>query len=81
MSSLDSAIILCYLGVIGAIGITLSRRAKTSTDYFMAGRSIPGWVVGFSLIVAWVARDRTAVRAELTLWGHKQKPGTTNEHE
>jgi SSS family solute:Na+ symporter len=32
------------------IGVVCSRRSKTDEGYFLAGRSMPGWVVGFSLM-------------------------------
>ena len=50
MSELDTGIVVVYLLAVGSIGIYVARRTRTSTDYFLAGRSIPGWVVGFSLI-------------------------------
>lgn len=50
LSELDTGIVVVYLLAVGSIGIYVARRTRTSTDYFLAGRSIPGWVVGFSLI-------------------------------
>src|SRR3982074_2714014 len=39
---------VCVLGV----GITVRRYMKTSTDYFLSGRSIPAWVAGLAFLSA-----------------------------
>lgn len=46
---LDQIIIgLGFLALV-AIGIRCPRRSQTNEGYLLAGRSMPGWVVGFSL--------------------------------
>ena len=50
MQPIDLAIVVIYLGLVAALGLYFSRRQKTTEDYFLAGRSIPGWVVGFSIL-------------------------------
>ena len=50
VNTLDITIVVAYLGVIGLLGIYLSRRQKTTDDYFLAGRRVPGWIVGFSVL-------------------------------
>ena len=50
MGILDIFIIVIYLCFLGSLGLYFSRRQKTTEDYFLAGRSLPGWVVGFSLM-------------------------------
>ena len=50
MNTLDITIVVAYLGAIGSLGIYLSRRQKTTDDYFLAGRRVPGWIVGFSVL-------------------------------
>jgi SSS family solute:Na+ symporter len=47
---LDTAVIVVYLCVLVTMGIYFSRRQKTTEDYFLAGRNLPGWVVGFSIM-------------------------------
>ena len=37
------------------IGAVCSRRSQTDEGYFLAGRSMPGWVVGFSLMATIVS--------------------------
>ena len=48
----DWAIIALYLLFVLAIGILASRRTKTGSDFFLAGRSIPAWVAGLAFISA-----------------------------
>ena len=49
MSTIDSLIVLAYLGVIFGIGFYFSRNQKTTEDYFLARRRVPGWVVIFAV--------------------------------
>ena len=44
MSPLDIGIVLAYLAAVFGIGIYFSRNQKTTEDYFLAGRKVPGWV-------------------------------------
>jgi len=46
----DLAIIGAYLLALVAIGLRFSRRQKTTEAYFVAGRTIPGWAAGLSLL-------------------------------
>ncbi len=50
MEPIDLAIVVVYLGFVAMLGLYFSRRQKTTEDYFLAGRNIPGWVVGFSIL-------------------------------
>ena len=50
MQALDIAIVVVYLGFVAALGLYFSLRQKSTEDYFLAGRNIPGWVVGFSIL-------------------------------
>jgi solute:Na+ symporter, SSS family len=50
MSLIDSVIILVYLAAVFGIGIYFSRNQKTTEDFFLAGKSVPGWVVVFAII-------------------------------
>jgi solute:Na+ symporter, SSS family len=42
-------VIISMVGIL-ALGPIFSRKNKSSESYFLAGRSMPGWVVGFSLM-------------------------------
>ena len=50
VTTLDSIIIVAYLALIAGLGFYFSRRQSTTDEYFLAGRSLPGWVMGFSLL-------------------------------
>ena len=50
MQPIDFVIVVAYLAVIAGLGVYFSRRQKTTEEYFLAGRRIPGWVVSFSLL-------------------------------
>ncbi len=46
----DTLIIAVYLATLIAIGIFVAGRQKTTDSYFVAGRSVPGWAAGMSLL-------------------------------
>lgn len=46
----DLATLGFYFVALGAMGYYFSRRVKDTEQYFVAGRSYPGWVVGLSLV-------------------------------
>ena len=43
---------LVYFAFVLGIGVVLKRYTKTSTDFFLAGRSLPAWVCGLAFISA-----------------------------
>ena len=50
MTPIDVAVVLVYLAAVFGIGIYFSRNQKTTEDYFLAGRNVPGWVVVFAIV-------------------------------
>lgn len=50
MSLIDSFIVLAYLGAVFGIGMYFSRNQKTTQDFFLAGKNVPGWVVVFAIV-------------------------------
>ncbi|MBI1290124.1 hypothetical protein GC173_02605 [bacterium] len=46
----DWAVVLCYIVVVMAVGLWMSRGQSTKRDYFLGGRSMPWWVVGLSIV-------------------------------
>ena len=52
LSPLDMTIVVLYLLGVTALGLWYSRGIKSSKDYFLAGRSLPWWAVGMSLVVS-----------------------------
>ena len=50
MRPLDFIVIAAYLAGLVAIGLRFARRQRTTEQYFVAGRSVPGWAMGLSLL-------------------------------
>ena len=46
----DLLVIFLNLGTMIAIGVHTARKSKSSDAYFLANRSMPGWIVGISLM-------------------------------
>ena len=59
LATLDYAIFALYVVVIISVGLIVSRKNKESTEgYFLAGKSIPWWAVGASLIAANISAEQ-----------------------
>ncbi len=52
LSGLDIALLAIYFCFVIGIGIALRRLVKTSTDFFLSGRSLPAWITGIAFISA-----------------------------
>ncbi|MEN3333151.1 MAG: solute:Na+ symporter, family [Blastocatellia bacterium] len=52
LAAIDGIIMLVYFVFVLGIGVMLKRYMKTSTDFFLAGRSIPAWITGLAFISA-----------------------------
>ena len=66
LSALDWGIIASYLLFALGIGIYYSRRAsKNSEEYFLAGRTLPWWVVGTSMVATTFAADTPLAITEI----------------
>src|SRR2546423_5683277 len=52
LTAIDWIIILVYFVFVLGIGFALRRYMKTSTDFFLSGRSIPAWITGLAFISA-----------------------------
>jgi SSS family solute:Na+ symporter len=53
--------VLVFLGFVVAVittGLLKSRHEKTSEDYFLAGRGLKWWLIGFSLIAANISSEQ-----------------------
>ena len=46
----DLVAICINLSAMVAIGVYTARRNRSADAYFLANRSMPGWIVGFSLM-------------------------------
>ena len=51
LRTIDWTIMIVYFVFVLGIGAVLKRYVKTSTDFFLAGRSIPAWVAGLAFLL------------------------------
>ena len=62
LSSLDFVVFIGYCCLVVGLGLFVSRRKKgveeTSSDYFLASRSLPWWAVGASLIASNISAEQ-----------------------
>jgi SSS family solute:Na+ symporter len=62
ISTIDIIVFVSYCVLILAIGLYVSRnkngKKKTAEDYFLAGKSLPWWAVGASLIAANISAEQ-----------------------
>ena len=52
LSVIDWIVMATYLAFVLGTGLALKRYMRTSADYFMSARSIPGWVAGLAFLSA-----------------------------
>jgi SSS family solute:Na+ symporter len=52
LAAIDWIILGVYFVFVLGIGYALRRYVRTSSDYFMSGRAIPGWVAGLAFLSA-----------------------------
>jgi solute:Na+ symporter, SSS family len=52
--SIYLAVILIYLTALAAAGYSRSRAVRTGDDFLVAGRSLPAWVLVFTLLSTWI---------------------------
>lgn len=73
LAPLDYAVVAIYLVAMLWLGALFSRRQKTSDEYFLAGRNIPWFAVGLS-VIATLMSSLTYVSEPGEVW----KSGVTN---
>jgi solute:Na+ symporter, SSS family len=70
LQTIDVVIVAAYLLGVTALGLYVSRGVKTSTDFFLAGRSLPWWVAGMSLVVSDIgAKDMVGLAGDAYRYG------------
>jgi SSS family solute:Na+ symporter len=52
LKHVDYIILIVYTLFVLGIGVALKRFMKTSTDFFLSGRSIPAWITGLAFLSA-----------------------------
>ena len=55
---IDIVIFLAFVVAVVAVGLIKSRHEKSSEDYFLAGRGLNWWLIGFSLIAANISTEQ-----------------------
>ena len=50
--AVDYTLLIIYLVFVLAIGVVVKRRVKSSSDFFLSGRSIPAWIAGLAFLSA-----------------------------
>lgn len=58
LSAIDIVVFVGFIGAVVAIGILMSRHEKDSESYFLAGRGLSWWLIGFSLIAANISTEQ-----------------------
>ncbi len=49
MSWIDVLVLVLYFSAMAAMGPYFARKNKTTENYFLGGRSFPGWLIGLSM--------------------------------
>ncbi|MBN2218023.1 MAG: solute:sodium symporter family transporter [Pirellulales bacterium] len=57
LSTLDIVVFLGFFAVVVAVSLYASRKEETSEDYFLAGRKLTWWLIGFSLIASNISTE------------------------
>jgi len=57
-SALDIIVFIAFVTAVITTGLLKSRHEKTSEDYFLAGRGLKWWLIGFSLIAANISSEQ-----------------------
>ena len=57
LNLMDGIAFFLFLGVVVGISLYQGRKEKNSTDYFLAGRSLTWWLIGFSLIASNISTE------------------------
>src|SRR5436189_1124642 len=52
LTPIDWTIMLIYFVFVVGIGFALKRYMKTTTDFFLSGRSLPAWIAGLAFLSA-----------------------------
>lgn len=70
LTALDWAILASYFVVSLSVGLAFTRRASRSTDeYFLAGRRIPWWLAGISIVATTFSSDTPLLVTGITARG------------
>ena len=76
LTAIDWIIMVVYFVFVLGIGVALKRYMKTSSDFFLAGRSITAWVAGLAFMSANLGAWGLVMLAFglIMLWLGRRKP-------
>ena len=57
LDRIDLAAFLVFLGIVVGVSLYAGRREDTTADYFLAGRNLPWWLIGISLIASNISSE------------------------
>lgn len=57
LSSFDLFVFLAFIALVVGVSLYASRKEETADDYFLAGRSLPWWIIGLSLIASNISSE------------------------
>ena len=58
LTTLDYSLIIGFFSIVLIIGIVVSKRAgKNTSEFFLSGRSMPWWLLGFSMVATTFSTD------------------------
>ena len=70
LSTLDLTLVIVYLVAVTAFGLWASRGIRSSKDFFLAGRSLPWWAAGMSMVVSDIgAKDMIGLAGDAYRFG------------
>lgn len=58
LSAVDVLIFVAFIAAVLTLGLSKSRQEKDSESYFLAGRGLAWWLIGFSLIAANISTEQ-----------------------
>jgi SSS family solute:Na+ symporter len=58
LSAVDLTVFFLFVATVVSIGLIKSRGERGSEDYFLAGRGLSWWLIGFSLIAANISTEQ-----------------------
>lgn len=62
-STFDLTAFITYFVVVAVVAVVASRREKEAADYFLAGRNLPWWLIGISLIASNISTEQLVGQA------------------
>ncbi len=57
LDRIDLVAFLAFLGIVVGVSLYASRKEETTADYFLAGRNLPWWLIGVSLIASNISSE------------------------